>query len=509
MARATSRAIVLGADVEGLAAAATLAAGGLDVVVIDGREAAGGASRAVEFHPGHRVPGLWHDCGMARRKLLSSLELEQHGLAWRAAPTALHVLRADGEVLCIERDALRGAAEAGAHRDWRAFVERLAPLIRDLLDDAPPEATDPGLMDLFQLARKGFKLRTLGDADMMELLRIVTMPAWDWMEERFEDPALRAGLAAQALPGTVVGPRGAGTTALMLLREAARGAEPVGGSAALVEALVARCEKLGVRLRLGARPTRILVDNAVVPQVRGVELEDASTIEASLVLSALDPQTTLLELVQPGLIPLHVEAEVRGWRMRGSSAVHLLALSTALELPGSAERLVTADAPEVLERAADALKYGELPQSPWLDVRDWGRADPACGNTLAVHVHGVPYALAGGWTDAARADLRERVLVALERALPEVRETLVADRLLTPADLERDFGLRGGQLHGGEEALDQLWLQRPALALGRYATPLAGLYLGGSSNHPGGAHLGGAGVLAARRALGRRGKEPE
>jgi phytoene dehydrogenase-like protein len=507
MASVSERAIVLGADVEGLAAAVTLAQAGREVVVLDGQHTAGGVSRAVEFHPGHWAPGLWNESGLARRKLLDSLGLEQHGLAWRAEPTPVHLVRSDGEVICIERHALRGAAEDGAYRDWRAFVERLAPLISDVIDDLPPEAADPGVMDLLQLARKGFKLRTLGETDMMELLRIVTMPAWDWMEENFEDPALRAGLAAQALPGTVIGPRGAGTTALMLMREAARGPEPVGGAAALVRALIARCEELNVRVELGMAPTGILFDRSVAPRVAGVELGDGSRMESGLVLSALDPKTTLLDLVRPGLLPQHVEAEVDGWRMRGSSAVLLLALSKEPELPGGAERLCTASSPFVLERAADALKYGEQPAEPWLDVRDCGRGDPGCApagaGTLAVHVHGVPRDLRGGWTDAARDDLRERVLAALERAVPGVRDSLVGQKMLTPADLESELGLRGGQLFGGEEVLDQLWLQRPSLALSRYATPLVGLYLGGSGNHPGGAYLGGAGVLAARRALGR------
>lgn len=507
MATRSDRAVVLGANIEGLAAAATLAAAGRDVHVVDRLCQAGGAARGIELEGGHTVPGLYNETALVRSKLLAPLELEKHGLEWRSDERPLHVLRQNGEALAISRQSVSGSPDASAYREWRAFVDRLSSLIVDVLDDTPPEPTDPGVMDLFQLAKKGFKLRTLGESDMMELMRIVTMPAWDWMEERFEDPALRAGLTALALPGTMIGPRGAGTTALMLLREAARGVEPVGGLAGLVRALETRCEKLGVQFHLGCEPRRIRVDNALTPSATGLELADGHVIEGGLVLSALDPMSTLLDLVQPGLLPLHVEAEVKSWRLRGSSAVLLLALSKSVELPSSAERLISAENPTQLERAADALKYGEFPEEPWLDVRDWSRSDEGCapegGSTLAVHIHGVSADLAAGWSDETRGSLRDRVFEALERCVPGVRDSIRDERLLTPPDLARDFDLRGGHLYGGELVLDQLWVQRPALALARYESPIAGLFLGGAGHHPGGPFVGGAGVLAARRALRR------
>lgn len=501
------RAVVLGADIEGLAAAATLAQAGLDVHLVDGLADRSGVARAIEVHAGHSVPGLLHETSLVRRQLLAHLNLDQHGLSWRADEAPVHVCRASGEVLSIGRSSIGDGPDAAAYLRWRGFIDKLAPLISGVIDSLPPEANDPGMLELFRLARTGFKLRKLGEADMMELLRIVTMPAWDWMDECFEDPALRAGLCALVLPGTVIGPRAAGTTALMLMREAARGPEPVGGLAAVAEALRACCEALGVKLHLGAKPASIQADHAGASVVTGVELESGETLAADLVLSTLDPATTLLELVDPAHVPHNVEAQVETWRTRGSSAVHLLALSAPAGLPADAQRLVTASAPVQLERCADALKYGELPAEPWLDVRDWSRSDPSCAPqgcaTLSVHIHGVPHDLKGGWTDAARQELREKTLAALEAVAPGTRATLVADQLLTPPELEQQFGLRGGHLYGGEMVLDQLWLQRPCLALSRYGSPIAGLLLGGGGNHPGGAFVGGAGVLAARRALGR------
>ena len=507
-------ALVLGADIEGLAAAATLAKGGKTVHIIDADERAGGLTARFPVADGFSAPGLLTECALVRRSLLAGLQLERAGLAWHDEEPVLHValegVSEGAPPIAIRRDRVDGVtpSEAEAYRDWRATVERTGAFVRSVMDDAPPEVDEPGLTDLLELAMRALRLRSLGDGDMMELLRIVTLPARDWMDERFSSPALQAGLVAPVLTGTVVGPRAAGTTALVLMREASRGVEPVGGLAALVDALVRRCGELGVTFHLGQAPTRIRVDPRE-RRVRGVRCGDED-LDGALVVSALDPADTLLDLVDPGLLPHHVETELRGWRRRGDTAIQLIACSSA---PGfgadglggreRVERLITARSLVELERAADALKYGVLPQEPCLDIRIWrGERDaPAGGATLVVHVHGVSHGGPDGWGDGSRTLLRDRIIDAIERVSPGMRDDIVGELLLTPRDLARRFHLPGGHLHHGEQALDQLWLQRPSIALSRYATPIAGLFLAGAGSHPGGPYLGGAGILGARRAI--------
>lgn len=502
MAARSDNAVVLGADIEGLAAAVVLAQAGKKVHVVDPCDRAGGFSQRLELHPGHSVPGLLHDTALARRKLLESLGLARHGLAWRTDESQLCITSGLGETLVIGHANLGTAIDVDeqAYRRWRAFLDKLSGLIVGVLDEAPPSPQVAGFGERLRLAKKAFKLRTLGRKDMMELLRISTMPAWDWLEEWFDSPALRAGLVAPVLTGTVVGPRAAGTTAMLLLREAARGPEPVGGLAAVVDALLGRCAETGVQLHLGATPERIHTADA---GTTGVELEGGERLETHLVLSALDPSVTLMELVTPGVVPHHIEAEVRTWRSRGSTAVHLFALSKAFSGPDGAARVITATTPVELERAADSLKYGVLPEEPWLDIRVWSQSDPACAppgaTTLSVHVHGVPHELA--WDQSTRDQLRTRVLQALERVFPGAGDAIVAEQLLTSVDLEERYGVRGGHLYRGEQALDQLWVQRPSLALSRYSTPIPGLFLCGAASHPGGPFAGGAGILGARMAL--------
>ena len=499
--------LVLGADIEGLAAAATLAAAGRTVRVIDERQRPGGLAARFPVGDGYTAPGLLTECALVRRALLADLHLERAGLAWRDAESAVHVVREGTPPIAIRRDRVDGvpAADAEAYREWRAYLARVDGFISQVLDRAPPAVDEPGIKDLLELAMRGLRLRSLGDSDMMELLRIVTLPVRDWLSETFSSPALQAGLAAPILTGTVVGPRAAGTTALLLMREVARGGEPVGGLAGLVDALVARCEELGVTFQLGTRPTEILVD-AGRRRVTGVRCGERR-FEGTAVISALDPARTLLDLVEPGLLPHHVEWDLRGWRRRGDTAVLLAACASPPSFGepngDDIERLITARSPDELERAADALKYGALPDEPCLEVRIWRGPPhaPAGGATLVVHVHGVAHGGRDGWGDEARDLLCGRVVDTLERLSPGLRGQLQGTSLHTPCDLESSLGMPGGHLYLGELALDQLWLQRPSLALSRYGTPIAGLFLAGGGSHPGGPYAGGAGVLGARRAL--------
>jgi phytoene dehydrogenase-like protein len=510
MARSDDPAVVLGASVDGLVAAASLAAAGRRVRLLEAGPTPGGLNATFEVHPGHVVPGLLHETGLVRRDHLAAHRLDGHGLRWREEESAILVEGSGGAGLLAHPDPARATglgADREAYAEWRSSLAKLGPLVEEVLDEAPPEALDPGASELFRLAKKGLRLRSLGERDMMELLRVATMPARDWMEERFQDEALRAALVAPVLSGTIVGPRAAGTTMLLIARECARGPEPAGGMAALVAALAARCEELGVELRTGTSVAALEGDQ---DGVTGVRLADGETLATGLVLSALDPRGTLLDLVPPNLLPTDVETEIQGWRSRGSTAVHALALSapprfTCAPEGATPERVVTARTLETLERAADALKYGALPEAPWLDARVWSASDPdtapAGAATLSLHVHGVPCTPEGGWTAELRNALRESVLGELERVAPGSRDLVVADELLVPSDLEERFGATGGHLYHGEQALDQLWLQRPSIALSRYATPIPGLYLAGAGSHPGGPFAGGAGSLGARAAL--------
>ncbi len=507
-------ALVLGAGIEGLACAAFLARGGVSVTVLERRPSPGGSAAREEFHPGHHLPGLLPDASLTRRSLLAPLGLEGFGLRWREERPPLFVPDESGAGLLLDRDPARMQGElppeeARRYGAWRAALERLAPLVAAVLDDVPPALAALTTRELWNLGQTAFRLRRMGQEEMFALLRLLPSSARDHMEESFRMEALRTGLTAPALAGSVLGPRAPATSTLVFLRETLAGAEPAGGPSALVSALVTCCQELGVELRCGAEARAIRVDR---PGVTGVELTGGETLECRCIASSGSPARTLLELLPAGVLPFACERAVQSFRVRGSTAVLRLALSAPPAFRGregvAIERAVSARSLDELERAADALKYRRLSERPWIEVLVPSRSDPSLAPpgraSVALLCHTVPRELEGGWTDAARERLERALLEAFFELAPAARDTVLGRELLTPQEIETRYGAAGGHPFDGELALDQLWLQRPSLALSRYVTPVPGLFLCGSGSHPGGPFRGGAGALAARAILRQR-----
>lgn len=504
---------VLGSGLEGLCAALTLARGRRKVTVLEPGPRIGGADAREEFHPGFHANGLDSDLSLVRRELLGPLGLEAHGLRWRDQEPALLVPHASGCPLLFRREATRMDGELPP--DERARLLRFdevcsaaRSILAGLLDATPPDATGPSTAELLGLANKALQLRRLGRSPMLTLARILPSPAQDWMDEALGMEALRVALTGPALVGTVLGPRAPGTSAFVLLRQALGRPGPRGGAAMLAAALAEACVANGVELRT-ATPVRAL---RLGPSgVQALELASGETLPCRAVLSTLGTKKTLLELVPAGSLAPSLERAAGSFRTRGGTAVLRLALSQPPRFLGreqdAIEHALSAPDLRTLERASDALKYGELPRDPWIEVRVPSVADaslaPAGQAVVLLTCHTAPrnLAAAGGWNEGPRSRLTRAMLAALEGLAPGAGATLVASQLLTPEDIETRYGKPGGHLYDGELALDQLWVQRPALALARYATPIAGLFLGGQSSHPGGPFRCGAGVLAARALL--------
>jgi phytoene dehydrogenase-like protein len=509
-----SDAIVLGANPSGLAMALALARGRRSVTLLEERDAPGGLFARETFHPGYRAPGVVHGPTRVARRTAELLDLPRHGLELSPHAEVVRYAEPDGPGFSLggdperEREALgrRFPADAPAFAAWRRFVERVAPAVRPLLARPAPDPFSSRTADLAALARTAVSLRRLGAADMLELLRVAPRCAADWFGETLREPALVAALASRGLRGGFNGPWAPHTAGLCLLAECAGDATVPGGPAALAEALSRAAAAAGVELRTGRSIEQIAVERGAV---RGVALRGGEELRAPLVVSALDPLRTLRALVHPRHLEPRFLAEIGAFRARGALAALRLALAAPPMLRGKQElppeRLAITGDCDALERCFDGLKYGRLPERPWLDVRLATARDaslaPAGGHVLTVEVHGVPHALKGGWDAAARARLEETVRARLGEHLD--LPPPVAAELLTPLDLEQRYGLTGGHVLHGELAFDQLLTLRPTAACARHATPIAGLYLCGPGTHPSGLVALGS-VPLASRAVGAR-----
>ncbi|MCA8981493.1 MAG: FAD-dependent oxidoreductase, partial [Planctomycetes bacterium] len=280
----------------------------------------------------------------------------------------------------------------------------------------------------------------------------------------------------------------------------ARARRPIGGGPALVRALLRALQERGVRVHCGEALGGLLASGrGASSRVRGAWLADGREFRADAVLSTLSPRRTLEQLAGVELLTPEDRDSLRPLRSRGTIAVLDLAFdrepAPAEAEAGGFERLRLLSDMRQLEDAADAVKHGRVAQEPWLEVFAVRQPD---GRALwTTHVHGVPHRLEGGWTVSARRELAQRVYAVLGDAFPELAESVTAERLRTPSDLARGHGLDGGHLWQAELALDQLLLLRPTHELSRYLTPLAGLCVGGTAQHPGGVMPGQAGRLAA------------
>jgi len=484
--------IVVGAGVNGLIAATRLAMAGHNVLLVDQASHVGGRSYGHRFHEGFSSPGLLSDTSGLRPQVLHELGLTLKRAPQRRAPVTL------------TPEGLR-PVDAEAWQRWQRWIDSVAPVIGDFLDDPPLDLLHPERVPLRQLADRGWELRKLGRNKMRELFRVPPMSAADWLEEWFEHPADRAAIAAEALAGSWLAPRSPGGAFSVLLQRVADSGAILGGTTALIDALNLQARRAGVSFQLDSKVARLRIDGDAV---RGVEFVDGESVASSKVLSTVAPNRTMLDWLPVALLPYPVRRRYEAWRCRGTTAQLLLALSQPpsqlATADGPTEFTQTALHPDDIERAFDAVKYRQRSERPVLLVQNASAScpqlAPAGQAVLSVLIHYAPHDLEGGWTDESCEALRDATVELLEERLPGLRASIVAEQLLDPHEIERRYGLPGGQIHHGEQALDQLLIRPEPEAL-HYRTVVDGLWLGGSGSHPGGSLTGAPGRLASAAML--------
>ena len=505
--------IVIGAGHNGLTTAALLAARGRKVLVLERRDRVGGLAAGEEFYPGHHTAGVLHDTHRVRPWVIDELGLREHGLTTRSDEVPTLLPEHDGPGILLFRGAdtaadelsQRSSPDGRRYRDFRAFLERVAPTFRRLADRSPPDLFEPGPSDLLHMGRAALSLRMLGREDMMEVLRITPMCVADWLGEFFETDLLRAGLAWSGIEGCFGGPRSPGTGANLLWQESTVAVSVTGGPRALIDALEKAATSRGTQIRCGAPVEEVVIDSG---RVSAVMLEGGERLDAPVVAASCDPRHLFLDLVPSFNLSLGLEGNVASYRARGTTAKVNLAVIGYPEFssrPGlDAERIRIGENVDELERAFDPVKYRRFSRRPALDIWVPTVATPELApegqHVFSILVHCAPYQLDGSWDDESRGELYRTVVGRLAEYAPEIGRSIVGHQVLTPADLESIYGVSGGHLHHGEHAVDQL-VVRPTPECMGYATPFEGLFLCGSGSHPGGGITCGPGALAARAIL--------
>ena len=506
--------IVVGGGHNGLICAAYLARAGRRVVVLEAAERAGGCAATHEFHPGFKVSSIAHLLYGLDAQVAGDLNLTQHGLAFAQQNLRTVALHPAAEALVFDGDSVSGAGLGAADREafqrFAAARRRFAAVLASWHAVPPPRLALNGWRDALPVAKLGWAVRRLGRKDMRELLRVATMSVQDWLDEYFTDARLKGGLALDAVLGTWAGPRSGGTVFTSLHRAAGGGsyAVPQGGMGTLAAALVRAAAAAGAEIRCQARVAQFEV---VAGRISGVRLASGETLACSAVVSALDPQQTLLGLLGARHLEVEFARRVQHVRATGTAAKLHLALSRAprfhgLEPQDLGQRLLIAPDADYVERAFNPAKYADYSPQPVMEIHlpsihDSSMA-PAGQHVLSAIVQYAPHNLAAGW-EAARSRFLETCIDTLSRQSPDLRSLIVHAELLTPADIAARVGITGGHWHHGELALDQYLMLRPVPGAAQYRTPLDGLYLCSAGTHPGGGVLGTPGRLAAAQLLAR------
>ena len=520
-------AVIIGGGHNGLVCAFYLARAGLKVHILERRGIVGGAAVTEEFHPGFRNSVASYTVSLLSPKVIADMALADRGLRVVERPIANFLPQEDGRYLKLGGGLERTQAEfrkfsrhdAEILPDYYKALEAVAEVLRDLALKTPPNVGD-GFSALIAAARQGRKLAGLSLPGQRDVLDLFTKSARAFLDAWFESEAVKAAFGFDSIVGNYASPDTPGS-AYVLLHHAfgevngKKGAwgHAIGGMGAITQAMRAACESLGVKISLEAPVAQVLVADG---RARGVRLESGAEIFCGTVVANVGPRLLYDRLIAPSDLSPEFRRRIRGFKIGSGTFRMNVALSelprfTCLPEPGEHHQsgIIIAPTLDYMDRAFTDAKQLGMSKKPVVEILipstvDDSLAPPGRHVASLFCQQFAPQLPDGGNWDDMREAAADCIVDTVDAYAPNFKASIIARQIHSPLDLERKFGLAGGDIMHGAMSLDQLWSARPVLGYGAYRGPLKGLYMCGAGTHPGGGVTGAPGHNAARQILADR-----
>jgi phytoene dehydrogenase-like protein len=516
-------AVVIGAGHNGLVNGAYLAKAGLKTLIIERRHLVGGAAITEELHPGFWFTTFSYALSLLRPDIIHELELTKHGFMPLLMPSTFAPME-NGDYVLFGQDRNENIKEIARHsrRDADAFeqyehdITMVCQALKPLLDQVPPNLFSKDPEELVAMSALAQHLRDLEPRVLHNAVRLLTGSAADFLDDYFESDILKGYLSSSSIIGTKVGPRSQGSGLVLLYHNIGEHdgvfgswAFHKGGNGGFTKVLAKAAQAFGAEIILEAPVANVITSNG---KATGVVLEDGTEIEAGIVVSAIDPRRTFLQLVDPRELPSDLVENIQRFRFQGTSAKVNFALDGLPKYPalgdrGDQYRGFTNIGPSIdyLERAYDDAKYGWYSSRPYIDGAIQSTIDPDMAppgkHVMSCFIQYAPYHLKQSDWDTERSNLGDTVQKTLESFFPGFSDLVLHREVVTPLDIERVVGLSEGNIFAGEFLAPQMFFFRPAPGWNQYRTPIDGYYQCGSGTHPGGCVMGAPGTLASQQIL--------
>jgi phytoene dehydrogenase-like protein len=516
-------AIIIGGGHNGLTAAAYLARAGRTSLVLERRHVLGGAAVTEEVFPGFKFSVCSYVVSLLRPEIIRELDLPRHGLeilpldgTFTPMPSGDYLWRVNDHAKTRREIARHSRLDAEAYDEYGKAMIEMAHFVKPIMNMTPPDPASLNPKGLLDLLGMGRRFQKLSADDKYNQVQLMTMSAVDFLDQWFETDVLKATMSASGIIGTFLGVRSPGTAYVLLhhymgeIDGAFRSwGLSRGGTGSISNAIGDAAREAGAEIRTEAPIARIILKNG---QAKGVVLENGDEIHADIVSSSVDPRLTFMKMVGEEHLPDDFVDDIKRYKFRGSSGKVNLALDALPDFkcmpgPGPHLRGAVSFSPSVeyMERAYDDAKYGRYSRRPYIDMVIPSLTDPSIAppgkHVMSCFVQYAPYNLKEGSWDDKREEFGDTVIDTIAEHAPNIKDIILHRQVLTPLDLERDFGLSEGNIFQGELTLEQLFFLRPAPGWAQYRSPIRNLYMCGSATHPGGGIMGASGRNAAMEIL--------